>query len=253
MSCWNNLIILVNHSLNMFTLIGLGVGAAGAIALRPGGVVSAIAIIGIPMLWVLIDEQKISTTIDRRSHVLQLELPVVAEQLGILIETMRRDGYEFNVSRPEIIVREIDGEKCEPVEDVVIEVPENFAGAVLEKLPVRKGRLLTMEKRGEQVVMQFVVPSRGLFGYRNEFLTDTRGEGVLRDDAAGLRYLEGAARSGSPQAAFMVGALYETGQRGVRADMDEAKRWYAAAANLGSEEARLRLARFAKEASPPPP
>jgi GTP-binding protein len=106
-------------------------------------------------------------------------------QLGILIETMRRDGYEFNVSRPEIIVREVDGEKCEPVEDVVIEVPENFAGAVLEKLPVRKGRLLTMEKRGAQVVMQFVVPSRGLFGYRNEFLTDTRGEGVLHRTVRG--------------------------------------------------------------------
>jgi GTP-binding protein len=112
-------------------------------------------------------------------------------QLGILIETMRRDGYEFNVSRPEIIVREIDGKACEPVEDVVIEVPENFAGAVLEKLPVRKGRLVTMEKRGAQVVMQFVVPSRGLFGYRNEFLTDTRGEGVLHRTVRGYEPFAG--------------------------------------------------------------
>ncbi len=112
-------------------------------------------------------------------------------QLGILIETMRRDGYEFNVSRPEIIVREIDGKACEPVEDVVIEVPENYAGAVLEKLPVRKGRLVTMEKRGAQVVMQFVVPSRGLFGYRNEFLTDTRGEGVLHRTVRGYEPFAG--------------------------------------------------------------
>lgn len=112
-------------------------------------------------------------------------------QLGILIETMRREGYEFAVSRPEIIVREIDGRACEPVEDVVVEVPEAYAGAVLEKLPVRKGRLVTMEKRGAQVVMQFVVPSRGLFGYRNEFLTDTRGEGVLHRTVRGYEAFAG--------------------------------------------------------------
>ena len=112
-------------------------------------------------------------------------------QLGILIETMRREGYEFAVSRPEIIVREIDGRTCEPVEDVVIEVPEAYAGAVLEKLPVRKGRLVTMEKRGAQVVMQFVVPSRGLFGYRSEFLTDTRGEGVLHRTVRGYEPFAG--------------------------------------------------------------
>lgn len=70
----------------LHALVGLGIGAAGALALRPGGVVSVIAVVGIPVLWVLIDEQKVSTTIDRRSHVLQLELPVIAEQLGILID-----------------------------------------------------------------------------------------------------------------------------------------------------------------------
>jgi len=112
-------------------------------------------------------------------------------QLGILIETMRREGYEFAVSRPEIIVREIDGRTCEPVEDVVIEVPEAYAGAVLEKLPVRKGRLVTMEKRGAQVLLQFVVPSRGLFGYRSEFLTDTRGEGVLHRTVRGYEPFAG--------------------------------------------------------------
>jgi GTP-binding protein len=112
-------------------------------------------------------------------------------QLGVLIETMRREGYEFNVSRPEIIVREIDGAACEPVEDVVIEVPEGYAGAVLEKLPVRKGRLVSMEKRAAQVLLQFVVPSRGLFGYRNEFLTDTRGEGVLHRTVRGYEPFAG--------------------------------------------------------------
>ena len=112
-------------------------------------------------------------------------------QLGILIETMRREGYEIAVSRPEIIVREIDGKACEPVEDVVIEVPEAYAGAVLEKLPARKGRLVTMEKRGAQVLMQFVVPSRGLFGYRSEFLTDTRGDGVLHRTVRGYEPFAG--------------------------------------------------------------
>ncbi len=112
-------------------------------------------------------------------------------QLAILIETMRREGYEFAVSRPEIILREIDGQRCEPVEDVVIEVPEAFSGAVLEKLPVRKGRLVTMEKRGVQTLLQFVVPSRGLFGYRSEFLTDTRGEGVLHRTVRGYEPFAG--------------------------------------------------------------
>lgn len=106
-------------------------------------------------------------------------------QISVLIETMRREGFEFSVSRPEIISREIDGEKCEPVEDVVIETPEESAGAVMEKLPQRKGRLVSMEKQGDRTTMTFVVPSRGLFGYRTEFLTDTRGEGQLHRTVAG--------------------------------------------------------------------
>ena len=106
-------------------------------------------------------------------------------QLAVLIETMRREGYEFNVSRPEIIAREIDGKRCEPVEDVVIEVPEFAAGSVMEKLAQRRGRMESMEQRGDRVRLQFVVPSRGLFGYRNEFLSDTRGEGVLHRTVRG--------------------------------------------------------------------
>ena len=106
-------------------------------------------------------------------------------QLAILIETMRREGYEFSVSRPEIIAREQGGVRCEPVEDVVIEAPDFAAGAVLEKLAARRGRLESMEQRDDRVRMTFVVPSRGLFGYRTEFLTDTRGEGVLHRTVRG--------------------------------------------------------------------
>ncbi len=100
-------------------------------------------------------------------------------QLAILIETLRREGYEFAVSRPEIIVREIDGVRCEPWEEVVVEVPEEFQGVVMEKLAGRKGRLEAMEQREGRALLRFSAPSRGLFGYRSEFLTDTRGEGVL--------------------------------------------------------------------------
>ena len=106
-------------------------------------------------------------------------------QIAVLIETMRREGYEFSVSRPEIIPREIDGHMCEPVEDVIAEFPQEYAGAVMEKLAVRKGRLEEVEIRGGRRCLRFVVPSRGLFGYRSEFLTDTRGEGVLHRTVRG--------------------------------------------------------------------
>ena len=100
-------------------------------------------------------------------------------QIAVLIETMRREGYEFNVSRPEIIRREIGGKTCEPVEDVVAEVPEAFTGVVMETLSARKARLVSVEHREGRVRLAFVAPSRGLFGYRGEFLAETRGEGVL--------------------------------------------------------------------------
>jgi GTP-binding protein len=105
--------------------------------------------------------------------------------IAVLIETLRREGYEFSVSRPEIIQREIDGVTCEPVEDVVIEVPEAFAGVVMEKLGGRKGRMTSMEHRESHVRFLFTVPSRGLFGYRSEFLSDTRGDGLLYRTVSG--------------------------------------------------------------------
>ena len=112
-------------------------------------------------------------------------------QIAILIETLRREGYEFSVSRPEIIPRDVDGQLCEPVEDVIAEVPEQYAGAVLEGLSVRKGRMLDMEPQGSRTWLHFSVPSRGLFGYRGQFLTATRGEGVLHRTIRGYEPFAG--------------------------------------------------------------
>ncbi len=99
--------------------------------------------------------------------------------LSILIETMRREGYEFQVSPPRVLYQEIDGKKCEPIERVVVDVPADCVGSVIEKLGARKGDLVEMTPVGERMKVEFLVPSRGLFGYRNEFLTDTKGEGIM--------------------------------------------------------------------------
>ncbi len=99
--------------------------------------------------------------------------------LSILIETMRREGYEFQVSPPRVLYKEIDGKTCEPIERVVVDVPSEFMGSVMEKLGQRKGEFVEMIPVGNRMKLEFLVPSRGLFGYRNEFLTDTKGEGIL--------------------------------------------------------------------------
>ncbi len=99
--------------------------------------------------------------------------------LSILIETMRREGYELQVSPPRVLYQEIDGVKCEPVERLVVDVPADCVGAVMEKIGSRKGDLLEMNPVGDRMKVEFLVPSRGLFGYRNEFLTDTKGEGIM--------------------------------------------------------------------------
>jgi GTP-binding protein len=99
--------------------------------------------------------------------------------LSILIETMRREGYEFSVSPPRVLFRTIDGKKCEPIERVVADVPSDSVGAVIEKLGARKGEFLELTPVGSRIKAAFLVPSRGLFGYRNEFLTDTKGEGIM--------------------------------------------------------------------------
>ena len=99
--------------------------------------------------------------------------------LSILMETMRREGYEFSVSTPRVLTKVIDGKVCEPIERMVADVPEDCMGAVIEKMGRRKGDLLGMTPMGNRYRLEFLVPSRGLFGYRSEFLTDTKGEGIM--------------------------------------------------------------------------
>ncbi len=99
--------------------------------------------------------------------------------LSILMETMRREGFEFSVSTPRVLTKEIDGKVCEPLERMIADVPEESMGSVIEKIGRRKGDLLGMTPVGNRYRLEFLVPSRGLFGYRSEFLTDTRGEGIM--------------------------------------------------------------------------
>lgn len=99
--------------------------------------------------------------------------------LSILIETMRREGYELTCSTPHVLYKEIDGKKCEPMERVYIDVPEGSVGAVIEKLGSRKGELVQMTPSGSRMKIEYLTPARGLLGYRSEFLTDTRGEGII--------------------------------------------------------------------------
>ncbi|HPG38165.1 MAG TPA: translational GTPase TypA [bacterium] len=101
-------------------------------------------------------------------------------QMAILIETMRREGYEFMVSKPRVITKELKGVTCEPVEHVFIDVPEDFVGIVTEKLSKRKGRMTNLTNKGSgRVNIEFYIPSRGLIGFRSHFMTDTKGAGVM--------------------------------------------------------------------------
>ena len=99
--------------------------------------------------------------------------------LSILMENMRRDGFEFLVSTPRIIYKEIDGVRCEPIDRLVVDVPKDSVSVVMEKMGYRKGELIDMKPKGERMHLEFLIPTRGLFGYKTEFLTDTKGEGVL--------------------------------------------------------------------------
>ena len=99
--------------------------------------------------------------------------------LSILIENMRREGYELGVSTPRVLYKEVEGKLCEPIERLVIDVPESCVGSVMEKLGTRKAELTQMTPVGSRMRLEFLIPARGLFGYRSEFLTDTKGEGIL--------------------------------------------------------------------------
>jgi len=112
--------------------------------------------------------------------------------LSILIETMRRQGYEFQVSRPEVIYKTINGQLCEPIELLIIEVPEQYVGSVIEKLGSRKGELENMSSRnGGSTHLEFKIPARGLIGYRSEFMTDTNGNGIMNQLFAGYEPYKG--------------------------------------------------------------
>ena len=99
--------------------------------------------------------------------------------ISILIETMRREGYEFSVGTPRVLYKEVDGVKCEPIERLIIDVPEESVGAVMDKIGQRKGEMVSMTPQGGRMKLEYLIPARGLLGYRNEFLTDTKGEGIL--------------------------------------------------------------------------
>ncbi|WP_417885778.1 translational GTPase TypA [Zunongwangia sp.] len=99
--------------------------------------------------------------------------------LSVLIETMRREGYELQIGQPQVIIKEIDGVKCEPVEELTIDLPENVSGKAVEMVTLRKGEMLSMESKGERMVCEFMIPSRGIIGLRNQLLTATAGEAIM--------------------------------------------------------------------------
>ena len=111
--------------------------------------------------------------------------------LAILIETMRREGYEFQVSRPEVILKRVEEVLCEPIEDVIVEVPEEYVGLVIESLGRRKGEMKNVIVSGENVRLEFLVPSRGLIGFRAECMTQTKGTGIVHQSLHGYEPFRG--------------------------------------------------------------
>jgi len=99
--------------------------------------------------------------------------------LSVLIETMRREGYELQIGQPQVIIKEIDGVKCEPIEELTIDLPENVSGRAVEFVTMRKGEMLSMEAKGERMIIEFLIPSRGIIGLRNQLLTATAGEAIM--------------------------------------------------------------------------
>lgn len=142
--------------------------------------------------------------------------------LGILIENMRREGYELQLSKPEVILKRIDDVVCEPMEHVIIDVPEEFVGIVIEKLGKRKGEMKNMITFNENTRVEFIIPARGLIGYRSEFMTDTKGTGILHHNFEGYEPFKGeiAHRSKGALVAMETGiasayAMYKLQERSV--------------------------------------
>lgn len=141
--------------------------------------------------------------------------------LSVLIETMRREGYEFSVGTPRVLYKEIDGRQCEPIERLYVDVPQNFVGAVMESMGTRKGELLDMNPFGSRIRMEFKAPARGLFGFKNELLTSTKGEGIMNTSFFGYEEFKGAIprRTTGSLVAFETGeaatyGLYNAQERG---------------------------------------
>ena len=142
--------------------------------------------------------------------------------LSILMETMRREGFEFSVSTPRVLTKVIDGKVCEPIERMIADVPEECMGSVIEKMGRRKGDLLGMTPMGSRYRLEFMVPSRGLFGYRSEFLTDTKGEGIMSSVLADYAPMKGEierrlvgsliAHESGEAVTYGLGAAQERGQ-----------------------------------------
>ena len=111
--------------------------------------------------------------------------------LSVLIETMRREGYELQIGQPQVIIKEIDGKKCEPVEELTIDIPENLSGRAVEFVTLRKGEMLSMEPKGERMIIKFNIPSRGIIGLRNQLLTATAGEAIMAHRFIGYEPFKG--------------------------------------------------------------
>ncbi|CAA9198806.1 translational GTPase TypA [Flavobacterium collinsii] len=111
--------------------------------------------------------------------------------LSVLIETMRREGYELQIGQPQVIIKEIDGKKCEPIEELTIDLPENLSGRAVEFVTLRKGEMLSMETKGERMIIKFNIPSRGIIGLRNQLLTATAGEAIMSHRFIGYEPFKG--------------------------------------------------------------
>ncbi len=111
--------------------------------------------------------------------------------LSVLIETMRREGYELQIGQPQVIIKEIDGKKCEPIEELTIDLPESLSGRAVEFVTLRKGEMLSMETKGERMIVKFNIPSRGIIGLRNQLLTATAGEAIMSHRFIGYEPFKG--------------------------------------------------------------
>ncbi len=142
--------------------------------------------------------------------------------LSVLIETMRREGYELQVGQPQVIIKEIDGQKCEPVEELTIDLPEDFSGKAIEMVTQRKGELVNMERKGDRIHQEFKIPSRGIIGLRSNLLTATAGEAIMAHRLLGFEPWKGViekrtngsliAMEGGTTFAYALGKLQDRGK-----------------------------------------